>query len=277
MKNQLPQHAMIARLTKICDLDIRVEAAMLYGSFATGEDDEYSDLDVRVYFDDVPLAELDQKNWLDQIEPIAFCYINEFDVTAVVFNNLVRGEFHFDLVSDMANLEEFLGNICFPSLENTILVDKTGKLSAHIEKLIGSPPGHTTPEEAQNLCNSFINWFLFGINVFARGEFSRADELLHMVDDILLRMIRLVEGVDEYWITPTKSLELEISPKMYRRFLACTSAADADSLAPAYQACLDLGRELMAEMMIQFKLELPEDLIERLIDRFFRQVSLKNY
>jgi lincosamide nucleotidyltransferase len=52
------QHVMIDRFTHICEQDTRLDSAMLYGSFATGEADQYSDIDVMLY--DISLAEIDQ-------------------------------------------------------------------------------------------------------------------------------------------------------------------------------------------------------------------------
>jgi lincosamide nucleotidyltransferase len=271
MTNLLPHHAMITRLVQICERDARIEAAMLYGSFATGEADEYSDIDVMLYFDDDHLADIDQHEWLKQAEPVEFSYINEFGNRVAIFKNLIRGEFHFDPASDIVKLEEFQGLVWFPSLEKTILVDKSGQLKRHLEKLIGSSTSHNNAQEADNLIKSFLNWFLFGINVQARGEFARSHEILRMVQEVLLRMIRLVEGVDEHWITPTKSLELEISPEMYRRYQGCTSALDSVSLEQAYQSCFDLGRELITEMANQFDLSIPEELLDRLAERFSGQ------
>jgi predicted nucleotidyltransferase len=46
MKTNLPQRAMITQLALICEQNTRIAAAMLYGPVATGEEDQYSDIDV---------------------------------------------------------------------------------------------------------------------------------------------------------------------------------------------------------------------------------------
>ena len=274
MNDELVQEAMIAQVTNICEQDDRLQAAMLYGSFATGEGDQYSDIDIMMYFEDESLEEIDRENWLNQISPVGISYINEFGVLSVVFNNLIRGEFHFDPVSQMEKLVDFQGMVWFPSLDKTILVDKSGQLTTYVEQLIGTPPHRANPEAALNLSKSFINWFLFGINVFARGEIARSHEILYMVHEQLQRMIRLVEGSDAHWISPSKSLEEEISSEMYKRFQGCTSAVERYSLQRAYRACLIFGKELMVEMADQCSLSLPEELIEHVSKRFSEQVRM---
>ena len=83
-------------------------------SFARGEGDRYSDLDCQLYFQEEALAEVDQLAWISQIAQVGLYYVNEFGVGAAVFENLVRGEFHFDPVSAMQKLPSLQGALWFP-------------------------------------------------------------------------------------------------------------------------------------------------------------------
>ena len=102
-------------------------------------------------------------------------------------------------------------------------------LSRYLAPLVG-PPRQDSPSQAQFLCDSFLNWTLFGTNVLARGEVARAAEILRIVQDDLLKMARLLEGRTEHWITPTKCLESEISPGAYARYISCSAAVDRGAL-----------------------------------------------
>ncbi len=258
----LPQDELIVRLEHLCREDDRLLAAMHYGSYTRGEADRYSDLDIMLYFADEALAGVDRQAWLNQIAPVELFYVNEFGNSVAIFDTLVRGEFHFDPAGKMADLGQYRDRIRFPTLEKTIIADKTGRLAGVLAPLIGPPLSHETAADAQYLGHSFLNWYLFGFNVLSRGEYARALEVLSLVHDNLLRMARLLEGKTERWITPTKALEQDISPAAYRRYQACTAALEPAALQAAYHACWDWGTELMDRLGRRYKLVWPVKLLQ---------------
>jgi len=265
-RTMLSQDELSTRLERICREDGRLLAAMHYGSHTRGEADKYSDLDIMLFFTDEDLSGIDHRSWLSQIEPVELFYVNEFGNSVAIFHNLVRGEFHFDPVSKMADLNQYRDRVRFPALETTLIVDKNGRLAEILEPLIGPPLSHETAAETQYLGNSFLNWFLFGFNVLSRGEYARALEILNLVHDNLLRMARIEEGQTERWISATKALEQDISPAAYRRFQACTAALDHAALQSAYCACWVWGTEMMNRLGRRYELGWPAELIRRISD-----------
>jgi len=261
-----PHDQLIARLEQICRQDERLLAAMHYGSHTRGEADQYSDLDIMLFFSDEALGDINQRAWLSQIAPVELLYVNEFGNSVAIFNNLVRGEFHFDPASKMSELAQYRDQVRFPSIESTIIVDKNGRLAKILRPLIGQPLTHETAAEAQYLGDSFLNWFLFGFNVLSRGEYARALEILVLVHDNLLRMVRIEEGQTEHWITPTKALEQDVSPDAYRRFRACTAALEPAALNSAYWTCWLWGTEMMVALGQEYDLVLPTKLLRRISD-----------
>lgn len=266
------QLALLERLRQVCRQDDRLEAAMLYGSFTRGEADRFSDVDVILYFDDEALAKVEPRAWLVQIAPLRLYYRNEFGNHAVVFQNLVRGEFHFDPASRIVELEKFEGEFWFPSLESTILVDRRGRLEQALQPLIGEPPPREDAKTVAYLCDSFLNWFLFGVNVLARGETARALEIMGLVQDNLLRLIRIQEGITNHWIAPTKSLEGEISSTAYRRFQGCTAHLERRALWDGYREAWAYGNELLRSLAQAYPVDLPEELIEDIGDHLLRSI-----
>jgi lincosamide nucleotidyltransferase B/F len=263
----LPQEMMIERLRRLCQQDARLEAAMLYGSFTRQEADQFSDIDCVLFFKDETLAGVNPAMWASQIAPVELYYVNEFGNGVAIFDNLIRAEFHFDGASDMAHIEAWRGNVWFPSLEATLLLDRTGRLTEHLQSLLAPMPSHDTPEDVMSLCHNFLNWMLFGSNVLFRGEHARALEILRLIGDYLLRMARLLEGRSEHWITPTKALEQELSPSAYERYRACTAPLEADSLRVAYLAAWEWGNELLTRLAQRHQLDLSGDLIHKLHQR----------
>ena len=230
------QQEMIERVRTLCRQDEAVRAAMMYGSFALGEADAYSDIEFLLFFRDADLAALDQRAWLEQIAPTGLVFVNEFGVTTALFTNLIRGEFHFDPVSRMEELAAaWPGTVWFPSLEATLVVDKDGRLAPLLEPIIGEPLCHgQSIEEAQTVVDRFLNGWLMGWTVLGRGEAARALEVLSMAQRYLLMMVRIVAETTTHWYTPSRALEQDLSSKAYARYRHCTAALDPADLSRAY-------------------------------------------
>ncbi len=262
----LPQLDMIERVKTLCRQDERLVAAMMYGSFTRGEGDEFSDIEFLLFFADEALPTVDPRAWVEQIALVALFFVNEFGIHAAVFANLVRGEFHFDPASSIKKAETWRGAVWFPSVAAALIVDRSGELSRYLAPLVG-PPRQDSPSQAQFLCDSFLNWTLFGTNVLARGEVARAAEILRIVQDDLLKMARLLEGRTEHWITPTKCLESEISPGAYARYISCSAAVDRGALGAAYRHAWRWGREMMTGLAARYPVTLSTPLLDALEDR----------
>jgi len=97
----LPQEVMIERVRELCDQDECVVSALMYGSFALGEGDRFSDIEFYLFFDDGASEGLQEEAWVGQIAPLALYYVNEFGNSTAIFENLVRGEFHFEAASNV--------------------------------------------------------------------------------------------------------------------------------------------------------------------------------
>lgn len=264
MSDEMPQPAMIAHLKQICIADPHLQAAMLYGSFPLGEADAYSDIDCVLYFNETSLPEIDRRAWVSQIAPVLVFYHNQFNNWATVFDNLVRAEFHFNPLSKLSELSSLQGTIWFPSIEATLLVDKTGELTRHLVALTGTRPAHKNLQTLEYVTNDFCNWILFGLNVFARGEHARALEILHIVHDALLQLVRMHESQTGHWISPIRMLEVEISNQAYRRYQACTAALEPSALARAYQHTWEWGRSLLESLHKRYDRETPDKLLHAL-------------
>jgi lincosamide nucleotidyltransferase B/F len=259
---------MIETLRRLCQADTRIEAAMLYGSFVYDEADEFSDIDVILYFADHALKDIDQRAWAAQIRPIELFYVNEFGNRVAIFDNLIRAEFHFDPVSHMSNLDTMRGVVWFPSPEKVILLDRDGRLLPHLQQL-NEKLERDTAATRELLGSEFLNWFLFGTNVLARGEYARAVEILHLVQDQLLRMARLDEHQTHHWMTPTRALEHEISAEVYARYVKTTPKLDKRVLWDAYLVAWQWGKS-----WIQAQGSHHNSLIDKLEKRLIQHAHL---
>ena len=265
-RTMLQQEAMIERTRSVCREDERLAAAMMYGSFAQGQGDGFSDIEFILFFRDEELEGLDQKEWVSRISPVGLYFVNEYGNGTAIFDNLVRGEFHFDRASDIERIvgESMRDADWLPSLEDTLILDRTGELAPRLREIVGPPPERDTPGQIRFVCDCFVNWFVFGANLFARGEMAYSLDLLGILRDRLLQMVRVLEGSTLHWFNSAKFLETEISSTSYTRYAACTARLDREELRQAYLSAWEWGRELMASLAKRHGVALPASLLKRL-------------
>ena len=266
----LQQETMIGRTRRVCREDERLAAAMMYGSFAQGEGDGFSDIEFILFFRDEELEGLDQEEWVSRISPVGLYFVNEYGNGTAIFENLVRGEFHFDRASEIERVvgESMRDADWLPSLDDTLVLDRTGELTPRLREIVGPPPERDTPGQIRFVCDCFVNWFVFGSNLFARGELARSLDLLGIVRNRLLQMVRLLEGSTLHWFNSAKFLETEIAQASYARYAACTARLDRDELRQAYLSAWEWGRELMSSLADRHGETFPRGLLERLDVRF---------
>jgi lincosamide nucleotidyltransferase len=187
---------------------------------------------------------------VSRISPLGLYSVNEYGNGTAIFENLVRGEFHFDGASDIQSVvgESMKDADWLPSLEDTLVLDRTGELTGRLRKVVGPPPERDEPGQIRFVCDCFVNWFVFGVNLFARRELARSLELLGIVQDRLLQMVRVLEGSTLHWLNSSKFLEREISATSYARYAVCTARLDRDELRDAYLSAWEWGRALMSSL-----------------------------
>lgn len=259
----LRQEKMIQRVREACGRDDRLVSALMYGSFAFGEGDEFSDVEFYLFFRDNSLEGIDEEAWVSQIAPVRLYYANEFGSGTAIFEGLVRGEFHFERASNRGLVEGW-ETASFPALDPAVVADKDCELTRRLGGLVGSRPDLDTPERALFLRNSLLNWTLMGVNLLKRGEYARAEAFLTLVHGHLLQAARLVEGTTANWLSPSRRLEEDLSPAAYERFRACTAALDVGQLASAYRSTWGWARELASELSGRHALPLPSSLLDEM-------------
>ncbi len=89
----LQQEAMIERVRRVYQEDEHLTATMMDGSFVQGEGGGFSDIAFILFFEDDALEDLDQE---EKVSPDELYFVNKYGNGTVIFDNLVRGEFHFD-------------------------------------------------------------------------------------------------------------------------------------------------------------------------------------
>lgn len=263
------QKEMIETFRERCHQDKRVVSALMFGSFATGEGDRFSDIEFAVFIRDESFDELEQLSWLNAVSPVAAYFQDDFGHHTALFENGVRGEFHFMRASEQSVVAGWQGYGWFPSLEAAVLLDRDGELSQYVRLLVGGPPKREGAELVEGLALNLINLMLFGANLLNRGEYARAWALLGKAHESLLKLARLYEGKTDHWPTPSRGLETDLSGTAYRRYLTCTANAERIPLCRAYRESWGWSRELIDAVAKPHNIELPQSVmaqVEILLD-----------
>ncbi|TMQ19740.1 MAG: hypothetical protein E6J91_05565 [Deltaproteobacteria bacterium] len=120
----LIQEKLIAKIRELCVADERLDAALMYGSFASGEADEHSDVEFWLFFEPGHRAEIDPRSWCAQIGPLLHHVRNEWGADVVMLPGLVRGDLRFATTEDIAGLRSWPARGA--PVERMIVLDRTG-------------------------------------------------------------------------------------------------------------------------------------------------------
>lgn len=253
----LVQERLIIRVREICEADERLDAALMYGSFAAGEGDAHSDIEFWLFFAARRRGEIDTRAWCGQIAPLLHLVHNEFGADVAVFPGLVRGEFHFATTDDIPTVRTWPARGA--ATDQMIMLDRGGRLRPALESL----PESTARQrggEAERLCGRFGNWLLLAHHVASRGEILRAWDALGHVHRHLLWMARLAEHRTQHWLTPSRRAEAELPAHVLSSLRHTTASADPDELRQAIRMAWRHGRRYWIELAKQRGFDIPQTL-----------------
>ena len=142
----------------------------MYGSFAKGEGDAYSDIEFYLFFADEVFQTIQIDAWVAQVSPVALLLTNEFGTSVAIFENGVRGEFHFEPASRMAQIRDWPAVPNVSSPHATLVLNRTGELAGHLAYWHDKPFKGLEPDSLQTVYDRLLNWLLLGLNVLERGR-----------------------------------------------------------------------------------------------------------
>ncbi|ASO19571.1 lincosamide nucleotidyltransferase [Actinoalloteichus hoggarensis] len=255
--------ARVHRLREVAHADPRVDGVVLYGSWTLGEADAHSDIEAYVFVLDEDLDAFDGAEFVARLAPLQLAYTNMFGILAVVFDDLMRGEFHFEPAGRGAEqLASWRGLVHLPEPDRAVLLDRRGLL-APAAKALADAPAPKQAETARQLVDELTNWTLMVGHVLTRGETARAHAgLATMVAPHQLQLCRLLRGSTAHWLTPSRALEADVPADDVARYAATTAALDPASVRAAARESWHWSRELAAEAADRWGLALPARLHE---------------
>lgn len=256
----ITQLQMINALRSIAQKDDNVSAVLMYGSFTKDEGDIYSDIEFYIFLKSK--ESFCSENWVSQIHPLNLYFINEHGSEVAIFENMIRGEFHFLPTNEINVIKSWEGLVEFSEFEKMNLVDKEGLLADTLNQIKIKRPNRKTEENILWLCQSLLNVLLTTSNLIKRHEFAHAHQSLAGTQKYLLWLIRIAANQTQHWESPTKSLETDIDNKWYSEFQSSTSSLDPEDIQAAFHNSLKLSERLFRELKVGLPLTNLLDKIE---------------
>src|SRR5690554_5399005 len=247
------QLQMIDKTKSIAQNDKNISAVFMYGSFTKNEGDKYSDIEFYIFLKDK--EKFSAENWVSQIHPLALYFTNEFGSEVAIFENMIRGEFHFLTNDQMEVIKSWDGLVEFSDFDKMILVDKEGLLTNTLKEIKTKIPDRTTDENILWLSQSILNVLLTTSNLIKRGEFAHAHQSLSNVQKYLLWLIRITTDKTQHWESPTKSLEKDIDSMWYSTYKTTTSDLHPENIRSSFKSSLELAEKLFDQLNIEPKLK----------------------
>jgi lincosamide nucleotidyltransferase len=220
----------------------------MYGSFIKGEGDRFSDVEFYLFHKEG--ADINRREWVSSIHPVDMFFTNEYGTDVSIFENLVRGEFHFLPVSKIDIIKGWQGLTSFEHKDNMLLVDKEGRLADTLKDIPVTAPERNTPEHIEWLAQSLINNLLFTKNVLQRGEVAHAHQLFGQVQKYLLWLIRIRCNATSHWESPTKKLEADIPQQWYDFYMQSVPAPDETSMKKCLRTTFNIAEQLFQELKV---------------------------
>lgn len=249
MMNSIAQLQMIDDVKRQAENDPRVSAVFMYGSFTKDEGDQYSDIEFYIFLKDP--HNFPSQDWVSQVSPVILYFTNEYGSDVAIFENLVRGEFHFLSVSEINLIKSWEGLVEFSDFDKMTLVDKEGILDAMLNQIMETAPKRNTRGNILWLSHSLLNVLLVTGNLLKRMEYAHAYQGLANVQKYLLWLIRIADGKTRHWESPTKSLEKDIDINWYVEFQRTTCSLDPKNLKIAFQNSLRLSEKLFVQLQVE--------------------------
>ena len=249
----MTQLQMIDKTKSIAQNDKNISAVFMYGSFTKNEGDKYSDIEFYIFLKDK--EKFSAENWVSQIHPLALYFTNEYGSEVAIFENMIRGEFHFLTNDQMEVIKSWDGLVEFSDFDKMILVDKEDLLTNTLKEIKTKVPDRTTNENILWLSQSLLNVLLTTSNLIKRREFAHAYQSLSNTQKYLLWLIRIETSETKHWESPTKSLEKDIDQDWYSLFQQTTTKLEPIDIKAAFKKSLELSRELFDKLKVETKLK----------------------
>ena len=129
----MTQLQMIDKTKLFAQQDENISAVFMYGSFTKNEGDKYSDIEFYIFLKNK--ENFSAEKWVNQIHPVALYFTNEYGSEVAIFENMIRGEFHFLKTEEIEIIKSWDGIVEFSDFDQMNLIDKDGLLTKTLNQI----------------------------------------------------------------------------------------------------------------------------------------------
>lgn len=230
------QLQLINRIKTISLEDVNISSLLMYGSFAKGEGDEFSDIEFYIFYH----KDFNHQEWVNKICETLLFFTNEFGTEVAIFENMIRGEFHFLPTKEVHIIKSWEGFVSFEYYKEMMLVDKENLLANVFDSIDKNRPKHSSANSINWICMSLLNNLLMTKGLIERRELAHAQQSFQYIQKYLLYLIRIKVGADNHWESPTKKIEIEIPIEWYDVYAKSVPSLRESSLKTSFNHCIDV-------------------------------------
>ena len=230
------QLQLIEKVKLLSTEDADISSVLMYGSFTKGEGDRFSDIEFYVFYK----KDFPHEEWVNKVCRTLLFFRNEFGTEVAIFENMIRGEFHFLPVEEVQIVRTWEGFISFEYYKEMILVDKENLLSEALDPVDKKRPEHSSQDSINWIYMSLLNNLLMTKGLIERGELAHAQQSFQFIQRYLLCLIRIEVGADNHWESPTKRIEFEIPADWYDVYQRSVPALTRNSLKDSFNHCINV-------------------------------------
>lgn len=216
--------------------DTNISSVLMYGSFIKGEGDKFSDVEFYIFYN----KDFSHEEWVNKICRTLLFFTNEFGTEVAIFENMIRGEFHFLPIQEINIVKSWEGILSFEYHKEMILVDKNNSLTKILSSIDKKRPQHSSQHSIDWIYMSQLNNLIMVRGLIERGELAHAQQCFQYIQKYLLYLIRIEVNADNHWESPTKKLESEVPTEWYIVYKNCIPTLNEVSLREKFNYCLDI-------------------------------------
>ncbi len=265
----IEQQALLQRFVEACRSDQRIIAAFLGGSFAAGEADQYSDLDIYLVTTDEAYAEFfaERQAFMRRLgEPVFLEDFNSFgfDMLIFTFADGVEGELALAP-------ENNFGHIHGGPYE--VLVDKKGLLAGKVLPLLAP-----TEEQQVKTLRYLIYWFWEDLSHFITGMQRGQLWLAYSyIEQTRRKCVNLAHLRHDFTAEPSgyADVEKDLPREQLLPLQATFCPMERDSMLQAVETIVDVYRQIARPLAKEHSIEYPVDL-EQVLLRRLKQLPNRN-
>lgn len=261
------------RIVEAVIADDRLLGLVDYGSTSEGHADRWSDVDCSLFIQPEAHEEFTSNwtTWIAQFGPVLLSFVGDIGNYWSVLEGEsfpIRVDFNFYRATEDAYAAMETWPNAPSRVESMLLVDKTGELRPHVEKMVGRDLG--PPDMPQRVDMVAAGFWYYAVRTWCKLQrgptWGVRFDISFIMFGNLMALLRLEAGTIDRWrAADAAGIEDDISVERLAALNACIPDADPESLGRSLAAIVRLGAEATAGAANRYQRSWPQELAVQMI------------